>query len=74
MTKKRIGRPMKKPIPGARAQLGLKVPWSLKAKIDAAAIASGRTQSMECEARLERSFDHEWIVSEMAKLLGKKAA
>jgi hypothetical protein len=64
-----------KPItPGKRAPLGLKVPWSLKEKIDAAAVASGRSQSMECEARLERSFDHEWIVSEMAKLLGKKAA
>ena len=74
MNTKRIGRPMKKPTPGARAQLGLKVPPSLKAKIDAAAVANGRTQSMEAEARLERSFDHEWIVSEMAKLLGKKAA
>jgi hypothetical protein len=73
MTKKRIGRPMKKPTPGTRAQLGLKVPWSLKEKIDAASIASGRSQSMECEARLERSFDHEWIVSEMKKLIARAA-
>jgi predicted transcriptional regulator len=73
MTKKRIGRPMKKAASGRLVSMGMKVPASLKERLDAAAIASGRTQGMEAAARIERSFDHEWIVSEIAKLLGKKA-
>jgi hypothetical protein len=37
--------------------LGLRVTPAMKAKLDAAAAQSGRSQSQEAEIRLERSFD-----------------
>lgn len=54
--KKKIGRPTKPAAEGARASLGLRVTSDLKSKLDAAAEASGRSQSQEAEFRLERSF------------------
>ena len=73
MTKKRIGRPIKPAVEGQRATLSMMVTPTIKTQLDEAARINGRTRSQEAEMRIERSFDHEWIVSEMAKLLGKKA-
>jgi hypothetical protein len=56
---KRIGRPTKAPQPGKKVSLGLKVTAEIKNRLDAAARASGRTQSQEAERRLEGSFEHE---------------
>ncbi|MGE0117654.1 MAG: TraY domain-containing protein [Dongiaceae bacterium] len=55
--RKRAGRPTKAAPPGTRASLGLKVTADTKRRLEEAAKASGRTQSQEAEARLERSFD-----------------
>lgn len=54
-----VGRPTKQPPPGKRASLGLKVTAETKRRIEAAARASGRTQSQEAEYRLEWSFEIE---------------
>jgi hypothetical protein len=45
--------------------LGLKVTSDIKARLDAAAQASGRTQSQEAEVRLERSFERQDLLSEV---------
>jgi hypothetical protein len=65
---KRIGRPPKEPVPGTRHSLGLKVTADIKARLDKAARESGRTQSQEAEARLERSFDRADLLSEVLSL------
>ena len=54
--KSRRGRPSKIPVEGERNSLGLRVTAQLKAKLEEAAAASGRSQSQEAEFRLERSF------------------
>jgi hypothetical protein len=61
MTKaaKRIGRPMKAPARGKRVSLGLKVTADIKRRLDAAAQASGRTQSQEAEYRIELSYQYQ---------------
>ncbi len=51
---KRTGRPTKAADPGTRVSLGLKVTAETKAKLDALARESGRTQSQEAEAAIER--------------------
>jgi hypothetical protein len=56
---KRIGRPMKAPVSGKRVSLGLKVTADIKRRLDAAARASGRTQSQEAEHRIELSYRYE---------------
>jgi hypothetical protein len=50
------GRP---PSPGERVPLGLRVTKELKARLDRAAEASGRSQSQEAEFRLESTFNAE---------------
>jgi hypothetical protein len=57
---KRIGRPIKRALPGERPSLGLKVTAATKALIETLARASGRTQSAEAEFLIERciQFDH----------------
>jgi hypothetical protein len=65
MTGKRMGRPTKKPEPGTRVSLGLKVTPEIKHKIDEAARASGRTQSQEAELRLERAFEHDRLLPDV---------
>jgi hypothetical protein len=50
------GRKPQPPQPGTRVSLGLKVTPDIKTKLDGSAQESGRTQSQEAEARLERSF------------------
>jgi hypothetical protein len=54
--KKRVGRPPKPPAEGKRISLGLKVTAAVKRRIDKAAQDSGRTQSQEAEALIERAF------------------
>ncbi len=53
---KRLGRPKRKPTPGTRASLGLRVTAETKQRLDDAAEQSGRSQSQEAELRLERTF------------------
>lgn len=65
---KRVGRPTKAARSGSRVSLGLKVTADTKRKIEAAAAASGRTQSQEAEARLERSFDRADLLPEALSL------
>ena len=55
--KKRIGRPTKKPKPGERVPLGLRVTPEMKKRLERAAIKNGRSISQEAELRLERSLD-----------------
>lgn len=62
------GRPTKAAKPGTRASLGLKVTADLKAKLEREAERSGRTQSQEAEARLERSFDRQGLLTEALAL------
>jgi hypothetical protein len=63
--KKRIGRPMKEPAEGERISLGLKVTAEMKAKIDAVAKESGRTQSQEVERLIERALHYDMMLAAM---------
>jgi hypothetical protein len=73
-TIRRGGRPKRKPKPGERVQLGLRVTPALKKNLDAAAEQSGRSQSQETELRLERSFDRQGLISDALELaFGREA-
>src|SRR6266566_5666742 len=64
--KRRIGRPMKKSARGEkRASLGLKVRVAVKKQIDEAAKDSGRTQSQEAEALIERCLTYDVMLKAM---------
>lgn len=65
---RRIGRPTKPVSPGKRASLGLKVTAEIKQRLDEAAVANGRTQSQEAEARLEQSFGAENLLPQTLDL------
>jgi hypothetical protein len=54
--KRRPGRPVKSPAPGKRAPLSLLVPPGLKARIEKAALADGRTMAAQAEALIEQGF------------------
>jgi len=56
MVPKRTGRPRRDPLPGERVPLGLRVTPQMKKMLEAAADASGRSQSQEAEHRLEMAF------------------
>jgi hypothetical protein len=75
MTKeaKRIGRPMKAPARGKRVSLGLKVTAEVKRHIDKEARASGRTQSQEAEALIERALQYDRMLDAMRRTLGEIA-
>jgi hypothetical protein len=62
-TAKRIGRPMNKPAKGTRVSLGLKVTAEVKRHVDAAAQASGRTQSQEAEALIEKALQYDRVLA-----------
>ena len=66
--KKRTGRPAKKPKPGSRVSLGLKVTAQMKELLDAQAKLSGRTQSQEAEFRLEQTFWQEELLPRALRL------
>ncbi len=70
----RVGRPIKPAVYGERATLSMMVTPSIKAHLDAAAHANGRTRSQEAEVRIERSVDHDWIVRELMKRMLERAA
>jgi hypothetical protein len=62
-------------VAGKRVSLGLKVTGATKARLDAAARQSGRTQSQEAEDRIEHSFDREDLLSEVLTIAyGKEVA
>src|SRR5262245_10219857 len=65
---KRIGRPMRKPVEGARYSLGLNVTGATKRRIDNAAKSSGRTRSQECEIRTEQTFHEEDLLPSIQQL------
>ncbi len=72
MTKaKRIGRPLKPVAKGKRVSLGLKVTAEVKRHIDSAATASGRTQSQEAEALIERALQYDRVFAAMNKSLAE---
>jgi hypothetical protein len=68
---KRPGRPRIEPEDGERVQLSFRVTPELKRLLDAAANASGRSQSQEAEMRLEKSF---WLDQMNAAAMLKEAA
>jgi TraY domain-containing protein len=65
---RRTGRPTKPRTPGARVSLGLKVTDEIKHRLDTAAQSSGRTQSQEAEARLERSFRDDKLLPQLLEI------
>src|SRR5262249_36488798 len=68
-TPKKAGRPRSHAIgPGFRPQLGFTITSELMGKIRAAQTVSGRSQSAECEHRLERSFHSEALLAEANEL------
>ena len=71
--KRRIGRPMKKSARGEkRASLGLKVRVAVKKQIDEAAKDSGRTQSQEAEALIERCLTYDVMLKAMNQTIAVK--
>jgi hypothetical protein len=62
---KRRGRPFKPPKPGKRAPLSLLVRAEIKALVDERAKASGRTQSQEAEAMIERCLTYDQMMESM---------
>ena len=58
--KKRIGRPTKKPKPGERVPLGLRITPRMKSKLEEAATKKGRSLSQEVEMRLEMSLSADY--------------
>lgn len=71
MKKKRIGRPFKPAKPRTRVSLGLKVTAEMKDRIEAAAKRSGRTQSQEAEAWLERALQYDAMLATLRKQLAE---
>jgi hypothetical protein len=65
---KRTGRPLKPAETGKRVSLGLKVTSDIKHRLDAVAKLSGRTQSQEAEARLERTFQDEQLLPQLLEI------
>jgi TraY domain len=74
--KSRGGRPRRRePRPGERVSLGLRVTPECKARLDAVARASGRSQSQEAELRIESSFrDQKILVEALDMAFGSQVA
>ncbi|GGH12607.1 hypothetical protein GCM10007036_10590 [Alsobacter metallidurans] len=62
-----MGRPKKSDEEAKRAPLGFRTTRELRAKLEEAADASGRSLAQEMEIRLERSFDFVQIVDRAIK-------
>src|SRR4029079_5578159 len=62
------GRPGRKPKPGERVHLGIRVTVEMKRRLEAAAAKTGRSQSQEAEMRLERSCERQDLLSEVLTL------
>ncbi len=72
---KRGGPPKRRPKDGERVALSLRMTPALKRRLDAAAEKGGRSLSQEAEVRLERSFDHQDLLSEVLTIAyGKELA
>ena len=69
---KRIGRPMKVPKKGKRAQLSLLVRPEIKQLVDARAKANSRTQSQEAEMMLEAYLQFEELMEATRQTLTEK--
>jgi hypothetical protein len=68
-TTKRRGRPFKAPKAGKRAPLSLLVRAEIKHLVDERAKASGRTQSQEAEAMIERCLTYDQTLEAMRTTL-----
>jgi hypothetical protein len=68
---KRIGRPFKAPPKGKRASLSLLVRAEVKRHVDKLAQASGRTQSAEGEALIERALAYDRMLEAMRTTLAE---
>jgi len=64
----RPGRRTQAPTPGTKVSLGLTVTADLKARLDAEAARTGRTQSQEAQWRLELSFHQQDLLDEVLTL------
>jgi hypothetical protein len=65
---RRLGRPTKPPVAGERIQIGVQVTPDVKARLDVASEGNHRSLSREAEFRLERSFDHQDLLTEALTL------
>ncbi len=66
--KRKVGRPRIRPeLEGAREYVGLGVSKHLKDKLKEAAYKANRSLSAEIHDRLEKSFDREWLLSEVKR-------
>ena len=65
MAKPKRGRPALPPDPTKKSQLSVMVTATIKLKLEHEARRQGRTISQEAEARLERSFDRQDLLTEV---------
>ena len=65
MAKPKRGRPALPPDPTKKSQLSVMVTATIKLKLEQEARRQGRTMSQEAEARLERSFDRQDLLTEV---------
>ena len=65
---RKVGRPGRPRTVGERVPLGLRVTTEMRAKLNEAATASGRSLSQEAELRLEHSFKSQDILMEALDL------
>ena len=70
---KRIGRPPLGPKEGKRAPLSIRTTLDLRADLEKASKASGRSLAQEVEHRLEQSFRHEARAAEIAQTARREA-
>jgi hypothetical protein len=69
--RKRVGRPMKPPVPGKRTTITLMVSHELKRRVDGGARQSGRSQSQEAERLLQMAFNYERVLGEYQTALAR---
>lgn len=72
MEKRRRGRPVKSAVEGERTAMSLRVSSTIKGKLEAAAREAGRSLSAEAEARLETSFERDWLLQRLQAWLRKE--
>jgi hypothetical protein len=65
MAKPKRGRPALPPDPTKKSQLSVMVTATIKLRLEQEARRQGRTMSQEAEARLERSFDRQDLLTEV---------
>jgi TraY domain len=63
---------VKPPTSGERVPVGFRITAETKTALEAAAIASGRSLSQECELRLTESFERDWILQRLQAWLKKE--